>query len=67
MIPKKEAENLVIVCGVFIHPAASDDKKIYDYNYQATKEAISAAMQNKPSIDEVLAGKETAHHPFRGF
>ena len=57
----------MIVCGVFIHPAASDDKKIYDYNYQATKEAISAAMQNKPSIDEVLAGKETAHHPFRGF
>jgi 5,6,7,8-tetrahydromethanopterin hydro-lyase len=67
VIPKKEAENLVIVCGVFIHPAAGDDKKIYDYNYQATKEAIAAAMQNKPSIDEVLAGKESAHHPFRGF
>src|SRR3984885_13370820 len=28
VIPKKDAENLVIVCGVFIHWAAADDKKI---------------------------------------
>ncbi len=37
VIPKDDAEDLVIVCGVFIHPAAADDKKIYDYNYEATK------------------------------
>src|SRR6516225_2531434 len=36
-IPKNQAEDLVIVCGVFIHPAAKDDSKIYDYNYKATK------------------------------
>jgi 5,6,7,8-tetrahydromethanopterin hydro-lyase len=66
-IPKKDVENLVIVCGVFIHWDAADDKKIYEFNYKATKEAIAAAMKSKPSIDEVLAGKESAHHPFRGF
>ena len=33
VIPKTKAEDLVIVCGVFIHPAATDDKKIYQYNY----------------------------------
>src|SRR5712691_2777309 len=37
VIPISEAENLVIVCGVFIHPAAKDDTKIYQYNYDATK------------------------------
>ena len=67
VIPKAEAENLCIVCGVFIHPAAEVDKKIYDYNYQATKDAIVAAMRNKPSVDEMLAGKDKAAHPFRGF
>src|SRR5271169_208432 len=67
VIPKDQAENLVIVCGVFIHWQAEDDKKIYQYNYTATKDAIANAMQSKPTIDEVLAGKETAHHPFRGF
>ena len=36
-IPKDQAEELVIVCGVFIHKAAEDDKKIYDTTYEATK------------------------------
>src|SRR5215470_1984049 len=37
IIPKADAENLVIVCGVFIHPAAKDNDKIFQYNYDATK------------------------------
>jgi len=37
VIPKDQAEKLCIICGVFIHWEAADDKKIYDYNYQATK------------------------------
>jgi 5,6,7,8-tetrahydromethanopterin hydro-lyase len=67
VIPKSDAESLVIVCGVFIHWLAVDDKKIYDYNYQATMEAIASAMKGKPSVDEMLAGKDKAAHPFRGF
>jgi 5,6,7,8-tetrahydromethanopterin hydro-lyase len=67
VLSKKQAEDYVIVCGVFIHPEASDDRKIYDFNYQATKDAIKNAIASKPSIDEILAGKDKAAHPFRGF
>ena len=67
VIPKKDAENLVCVCGVFIHPEAADDKKIYSYNYEATKQALKSALESKPSVDEMLAGKDAAAHPFRGF
>lgn len=67
VIPKAQAENLVIVCGVFIHPGAEDNKKIYDYNLEATWMAIRNAMSGKPTADEVLAGKDSAEHPFRGF
>lgn len=67
VIPKDQAEDLVIVCGVFIHPQAEDDQKIYNYNYQATKDAIASAMQGKPSADEMIAKKDAAAHPFRGF
>ena len=67
VIPASDADNLVCVCGVFIHPQAEDDKKIYDYNYEATKMAIANAMANKPSAEEMLAGKDEAAHPFRGF
>lgn len=67
VIRKDQAESLVIVCGVFIHPQAEDDKKIYQFNYEATKMAIRSAMSNQPSVDEMLAGKDKAAHPFRGF
>jgi 5,6,7,8-tetrahydromethanopterin hydro-lyase len=67
VIPKAEAEHLVIVCGVFIHWLAEDDKKIYEYNYKATVDAIANAMRGKPSVDEMIAGKDKAAHPFRGF
>jgi len=63
-IPAAEAENLVIVCGVFIHPAAEDNKKILDYNHAATKLAIERAMKNEPGGTEVIAKKDKAKHPF---
>lgn len=66
VIPKDQAEKLCIVCGVFIHWEAADDKKIFQYNYDATKLAIARAMKNEPSADEMVAKKDTAKHPFSG-
>jgi len=67
VIPKDQCEDLVIVCGVFIHPQAESDQKIYDYNLDATKQAIVNAMTGKPTADEMIAQKDEATHPFRGF
>ena len=64
VIPKKDAEELCIVCGVFIHWDATDKKKIFEYNYRATKESIERAFAHKPTVDEVLAKKDKAKHPF---
>ena len=64
VIPTSQAEELVIVCGVFIHKAATDNTKIYDFNYAATKEAIARAMKNEPKIDEITAKKDSVKHPF---
>lgn len=63
-IPADQAEEIVIVCGVFIHPAAEDDAKIQKYNYEATMLAIKNAMGSKPSVTEVVQGREAAAHPF---
>ena len=67
IIPKDQAEDLVCVCGVFIHPAAEDDEKIYNYNYEATKQSLINAMGNTPSADEMLEKKDSSAHPFKGF
>ena len=66
VIPADQAEDLVCVCGVFIHPEAEDNKKIYDYNYSATKMAIENAMKATPTAAEMVAKKDEVH-PFRGF
>ena len=63
-IPKAEADNLCAIVGVFIHWEASDNKKIYDYNYRATKESIARALKGQPTIDAVVSQKDTAKHPF---
>jgi 5,6,7,8-tetrahydromethanopterin hydro-lyase len=66
VIPKAKADDYCILVGVFIHWEAEDDKKIYRFNYQATKESIERALKGKPSVDEVLTGAKTATHPFAG-
>jgi 5,6,7,8-tetrahydromethanopterin hydro-lyase len=66
VIPKDQVDDLVIIVGVFIHWDAEDDKKIYDYNYEATKLAIARALNGEPSTDQVLADTPAARHPFAG-
>ena len=63
-IPEAEADNLFISVGVFIHWLAEDDKKIQEYNYTATKEAIERAVSGEPKTSEVVSQKDTAEHPF---
>ena len=64
VIPADQAEDLVVVCGVFIHPAAEDDAKIQKYNYEATVLAIKNAMTGTPCVKTVVDGREAAAHPF---
>jgi 5,6,7,8-tetrahydromethanopterin hydro-lyase len=63
-IPLAEADNLFICVGVFIHWLAEDDKKIQDYNYQATRESIKRAVTGSPTAAEVVAKKSEMQHPF---
>src|SRR6184192_3905919 len=62
VIPKDKADDYCVMVGVFIHWDASDDKKIYDFNYQATKESIQRALAKKPTLQDVISGSKTAKH-----
>lgn len=52
-IPSDEADDIFICVGVFIHWEAADDKKIYDYNYRATKIAVRRAVEGRPTAAEL--------------
>src|SRR5579862_9692253 len=64
VIPANEADDLFICVGVFIHWEAADDKKIQDFNYRATKEAIARAVSGEPKPSQVVAQRNSAKHPF---
>ncbi|WP_213779479.1 formaldehyde-activating enzyme [Caballeronia sp. dw_276] len=63
-IPADEADDVFVCVGVFIHWEADDDKKIQEYNYKATREAIQRAVSGSPSAAEVVSKKAAAAHPF---
>ncbi len=65
-IPKDKVDDYCVLVGVFIHWDAKDDKKIFDFNYKATKESISRALKGIPKADEVITKSKTAKHPFAG-
>src|SRR3954463_12544162 len=45
VISEGDVDDLCIIVGVFIHWEATDDKKIFDFNYQATRESIERALK----------------------
>ncbi len=64
VIPNDQVDDLCVIVGVFIHWEATDDQKIFDWNYQATKEAIARALGGEPTVQQVLDGEAEARHPF---
>jgi 5,6,7,8-tetrahydromethanopterin hydro-lyase len=64
IIPVSEADDLFVCVGVFIHWDAADDKKIQDYNYRATKEAIARAVAGEPKASDVVSQRDKVKHPF---
>jgi bifunctional enzyme Fae/Hps len=67
VIPKDKVDDWVIICSVFVHPQAGDYRKIYHYNYGATKMALKRALAKYPSLDKVFYDKDRARHPIMGF
>jgi bifunctional enzyme Fae/Hps len=67
IIPQDKLDSWVIICSVFIHPQAADYRKIYQYNYGATKMALQRALKNYPSLDKIIYEKDRSKHPIMGF
>jgi len=64
-IPKAAVDDLIIIAGVFVHPTAVDRQRVYINNYKAMRHAIRKAIENRPTVGEMLQNKERAKHPFK--
>ncbi|UCH31222.1 MAG: 4-hydroxy-tetrahydrodipicolinate synthase [Candidatus Bathyarchaeota archaeon] len=64
-IPKKLAEDLVIIANVFVHPSAVNRQRVYINNYKAMRHAIRRTIEGRPLVDEVIENKDRSKHPFK--
>ena len=67
IIPKDQVNDLCIICLIWLDPQAVkdpnlDEKDLYRTNYEATKLAIKRALNDEPSIDELIANRHTIKH-----
>ncbi|MDE1950989.1 MAG: formaldehyde-activating enzyme [Burkholderiales bacterium] len=67
VIPKALANELCIVSLVWIDPRCAKDpnldkKDMYRTNYEATKLALKRALNNEPSVDELIANRHKIRH-----
>jgi bifunctional enzyme Fae/Hps len=67
VLPEDKIDDWVIVCGVFVHPDAKDRRRLYQYNYGATKLALKRAMKGYPSLEKINYDKDRAKHAIMGF
>jgi bifunctional enzyme Fae/Hps len=67
VIPANKLDSWVIICSVFIHPKATDFRKIYQYNYGATKMALKRALKQYPTLEKIIYEKDRSKHPIMGF
>jgi len=67
VIPANKLDSWVIICSVFIHPKAADFRKIYQYNYGATKMALKRALKQYPTLEKIIYEKDRSKHPIMGF
>jgi 4-hydroxy-tetrahydrodipicolinate synthase len=65
ILPKETSDDIVLIVNVFVHPSASARKRVFINNYKATRNAIRKAMEGLPTVDDSLANKDNARHPFR--
>ncbi len=66
IIPLNKIDEWLIIISVFISPGATDYRKIYQYNYGATKLALQRALKGYPPIEKIFMDKDRARHPVAG-
>ena len=67
IIPREIVNEICIISLIWLDPQAVkdpnlDEKDLYRTNYEATKLAIQRALNDEPTIDELIANRHTIKH-----
>jgi 4-hydroxy-tetrahydrodipicolinate synthase len=65
ILPREILDDINMIANVFVHPAAANRHRIMFNNYKAMLHATKKAIEERPSIEELINEKESARHPFK--
>jgi len=64
IIPEELVPDLIVAANVFVHPSAVNPRRVHINNFRAVRFALRRAIENRQSVDEIIARRESARHPF---
>ena len=64
IIPEELVRDLVIAVNVFVHPSAVNKTRVHINNFIAVRHALRRAIEGRQSVEEIIARKDSARHPF---
>jgi formaldehyde-activating enzyme len=65
VLPQQILNDICMIANVFVHPAAANRHRIMFNNYKAMLHAVKKALEERPTVEELLNEKECARHPFK--
>jgi 4-hydroxy-tetrahydrodipicolinate synthase len=64
IIPEELVPDLVIAVNVFVHPSAANPTRVHINNFISVRHALRRAIEGRQSVEEIIARKDSARHPF---
>lgn len=66
IVPAKEVRDLLCIAAVYVNSEADDEGEVFENNRRAVREAIQAAVEETPTVEDVLALADAPSNPFFG-
>jgi 5,6,7,8-tetrahydromethanopterin hydro-lyase len=64
ILPEELISDIVIVANTFVHPDAVNPRRVHINNFRAVRHALRRAIEGRQTVDEIVARKDSARHPF---
>lgn len=63
-VPAAEVDDLLLIAAVWVDWEAADEEAVYRANSAATLAALSASVEGRPPLEELLAVRSEPENPF---
>jgi 5,6,7,8-tetrahydromethanopterin hydro-lyase len=64
LVPAGEVRHLLCIAAVYVNPEADDEEAVFENNRRSVREAIQAAVEGTPSVEDVVALADSPSNAF---